>query len=99
MIAPENQIHWGRQDYEKIEWHKNFSGADAFCDENGFVHPEFPKGRFENLFSEVDGKTLVTMISTHDSFEDIEELIKMGFKEGMQTNCSQLDNLLKTLQK
>ena len=97
MITPENQKHWGRQNYEKIMLHKNFSGTDAFCDENGIVNPEFPAGKFENLFSEVEGKTLVTIISTHNSFEDVEETIEMGYTEGMRVNCQQLDELLLTL--
>jgi len=97
MIIPENQKHWGRQDFEKIVWHKSFSGTDVFCDENGISDPELPTGRFENMFSEVDGKTVVTIISTHNSLEDIEEIIEMGYKEGMMVNCQQLDELLLTL--
>lgn len=106
MIVPEegsneaNQIHWGRQDFEKVVLHKNFSGTDVFCDENGYADPELPKGRFENVFSqEIDGKTLVTIISTHNSFEDIEMLIEMGFKEGFTMSLENLDNLLLTLKK
>jgi uncharacterized protein YndB with AHSA1/START domain len=91
-----DQKHWGKQDYEKIVSHKNFSGTDGFCDEHGNSNPELPKGRFENVFSEeVDGKTLVTMISTHSSFEDVEAVIAMGFKEGITVCFNQLDELLK----
>ncbi|WP_367914440.1 SRPBCC domain-containing protein [Leadbetterella sp. DM7] len=97
MIIPENQKHWGRQDFEKIALHEYFSGTDVFCDENGFVNPELPKGRFENVFSEAGGKTLVTIISTHNSFEDIEEMIKMGFKEGFTMALENLDEVLLTL--
>lgn len=90
------QLQWGRQDYEKIEKHKIFSGKDAFCDENGQANPEFPKGRFENVFTEVAGeKTLVTMTSAHDSLEDIETIITMGFQEGITVCFTQLDELLK----
>lgn len=89
------QIHWGKWDYEKIELHKNFSGTDIFCDENGNANPELPKGKVENIFTEADGKTLVTMISTHNSFEDIQAVIEMGFKEGITVCFNQLDELLK----
>lgn len=88
------QTHWGKQEYEKIVLHKNYSGTDVFCDENGNTNPELPKGRFENVFSEeANGKTLVTMISTHNSFEDIEAVIAMGFKEGITVCFNQLDEL------
>lgn len=94
--AETEQIHWGKQLYEKIISHKIFSGTDIFCDENGNANPEFPTGRFENVFSEqANGRTLVTMISTHNSFEDIEAVIAMGFKEGIIVSFNQLDELLK----
>lgn len=93
------QIHWARQDFEKIVLHKNFSGTDVFCDENGITNPAFPAGRFENVFTEVGEKTLVTMISTHNSFEDLQEVIEMGYQEGMTVNLKQLDELLITLKK
>ncbi len=99
MIVPDNQKHWARQNFEKIVLHKNFSGTDVFCDENGITNPEFPAGKFENLFSEADGKTTVTVISTHNSFEDLQEIIEMGYKEGMEVNLKQLEELLLTLKK
>lgn len=97
--SEENQKHWARQDFEKIVLHKNFSGTDVFCDENGGTNSEFPQGRFENVFRETDGKTLVTIISTHNSFEDMQEVIEMGYEEGMTVNLKQLDDLLSTLKK
>ncbi|GAA0556944.1 SRPBCC family protein [Chitinophaga japonensis] len=106
MIVPEegsseaNQVHWGRQDFEKIVLHKSFSGTDVFCDENGYASPELPKGRFENVFSqETDGKTLVVITSTHNSLEELEMVMEMGFKEGFTVSLENLDNLLSTLKK
>lgn len=63
-------------------------------DENGIANPEFPTGRFENVFSEADGKTIVTVISTHNSFEEIEAVIEMGFKEGLASSFQNLDKYL-----
>lgn len=90
-----DQLNWGKQSYEKIVLHKSFSGTDVFCDENGTANPDFPAGNFENLFNEADGKTIVTMISKHNSFEDIQTVIEMGFKEGITVCFNQLDELLK----
>ncbi len=97
MIIPENQKHWAKQNFEKIVLHKNFSGTDVFCNENGIVNPELPTGRFENVFTEMSEKTLVTIISTHNSLEDLQEVIEMGYQEGMEVNLKQLDELLSTL--
>jgi len=90
------QVHWGKQEFDTIVTHKKFSGKDVFCDENGKANPEFPIGSFENVFSEEsNGRTLVTMISIHNCFEDIEAVIAMGFKEGITVSFNQLDDLFK----
>lgn len=94
--AETEQVHWGKQEFEKIVLHKTFSGTDEFCDENGHTNPELPKGKFENVFAEAsNGKTMVTMISKHNSFEDVEAVIAMGFKEGITVCFNQLDEFLK----
>lgn len=97
MVSPEDIKHWGRENYEKIVLHEIFSGTDAFCDENGITNPESPQGRFENAFSEADGKTLVTITSTHNSLEDLEKVIEMGYKEGITVCLQQLDDVLSSL--
>jgi hypothetical protein len=62
----------------------------CFCDKNGIANPESPTGKFENVFGEADGKTLVTVISTHNSFEEIEMVIEMGFKGGFASSFENL---------
>ena len=50
---------------------------------------------WRNEFSdEPDGKTIVTMISNHDSLDEIEQIIAMGFKEGIKVCLDQLEILL-----
>jgi|LauGreDrversion4_2_1035121.scaffolds.fasta_scaffold139304_2 uncharacterized protein YndB with AHSA1/START domain len=103
MIVPmavtgseKEQMHWGKQGYDKIVPYESFSGTDVFCDENGIKNPKLPEARFENLFYKIsDEKTRVTLISTHRSFEDMEAVIAMGYKEGIAVCFNQLDDLLK----
>lgn len=96
MVSPENQRHWGRQDYQNIVLQNSFSGTDAFCDEQGNVDAELPKTSFENVFSEANGKTLVTITSKYDSLEMLEKVISMGFKEGFTMALENLDQYLET---
>ena len=96
MVGPENEKHWGRQDYLKIVLHNSFSGTDAFCDDNGNVNEELPKTLFENVFSENDGKALVTITSTYASLEMLEQIIEMGFQEGFSLALENLDQYLET---
>lgn len=94
--AEEDQTHWGKQLFKKIVDKKMFSGIDQFCDEYGNTSPDAPFGRFENIFSEENnGRTLVTMISTHNNLEDLEAVIEMGFQEGITVSLNQLDHFLK----
>lgn len=94
MVSPENEKHWGRQDYLKIDTFESFSGTDSFCDEKGTLNPELPKTLFENSFSEKDGKTLVKVISKYENLEMLEKVIQMGFKEGFTMALENLDQYL-----
>ncbi len=94
MVGPENQQHWGRQDYEKVVLQKCFSGTDSFCDDNGTINAALPKTLFENVFSEANGKTIVTITSKYASLEMLEKIIEMGFKEGFTMALENLDQYL-----
>lgn len=96
MVSPENQRHWGRQDYQKIVFQKSFVGTDSFCDDNGNVNADLPKTLFENVFSETNGKTLVTITSKYASIEMLEKIIEMGFKEGFTMALENLDQYIET---
>jgi uncharacterized protein YndB with AHSA1/START domain len=84
---------WGKQVFEKIEVYQSFSGIDSFCEEDGSTNPNLPSGQFEIQFEEVKGITRVTMTSKHKSFEDLQAVLDMGFKEGIEICFHQLDIL------
>ncbi len=94
MVSPDNQRHWGRQEYQRIILQKSFSGTDAFCDDSGIVNEQLPKTLFENVFSEANGKTLVSITSKYASLEMLEKIIEMGFKEGFEMALENLDQYL-----
>lgn len=97
MVSPEGEKHWSKANYISIEPEKSFSQKDGFCDENGIMNSAFPQNLVENRFSEKEGKARVDMLLTFDTLADLETTIAMGFKEGMTTDFSQLDELLITL--
>lgn len=99
MVSPENEKHWNKVNYISIENKKTITAKDGFCDENGNINPDFPKNLWENQFSPKEEQTLVNIILTFDTLEDLETIIKMGFKEGFTMGLKQLDELLKTLKK
>jgi len=99
MIGPENETHWARFDYEKIDTRKGYTGQDAFCDEAGNINTGFSRMHWENLFSGSAERTTVKVTITMDTPETLEKIIAMGFREGFTMGLNQLDELLSTLKK
>lgn len=98
MLSPENQKHWCKNDYFKIELKKNYTGLDAFCDENGITDENMPRTKWTNTFKqEGDNKTRVSIVATYDNLADLEKVIAMGFQEGFTAGLNQLDELLEKL--
>ncbi len=90
----QQECHWCKNDYHKIEYQKMFAGLDAFCDENGTVNTELPRTLWTNEFNEQDEKTLVTITARYDSLADLEKIIEMGFKEGFTMAMENLDQYI-----
>lgn len=91
MISPENEIHWCKNDYQKIDNKKSYTGLDAFCDENGITNTSMPRTQWTNTFSEVGEKTLVNIVAKYESLEALEKIISLGFKEGFTMAMQNLD--------
>lgn len=98
MVGPENETHWARFDYERIDVERGYSGEDAFCDEAGNINTDFDRMHWDNVFSEAEGRTRVDITVTVGSWDTLEKIIQMGFKEGFTMGLDQLDALLKELQ-
>lgn len=97
MISPENEMHWCKNDYLKIEFKSSFTGLDAFCDEYGVINNNMPRTEWTNVFTQELDTTLVNISAKYNSLADLEMVIKMGFKEGFTMAISNLDELLNKL--
>ena len=73
---------------------KQFSGLDAFCDENGTVNTDMPRTLWTNTFTENAGTTTVNIIAKYESLADLEKIIEMGFKEGFTMALENLDQYI-----
>jgi len=94
MISPENEKHWCKNDYQKIEHQKYFSGLDAFCNENGAVNTDMPRTLWSNNFTENGEKTTVNIVAKYESLSDLEKIIELGFKEGFTMALENLDQYI-----
>lgn len=99
MVGPEGDKQYCKASYLSIEKERSFTAKDGFTDENGIINPDFPQNSWENTFSPKEDKTLVNIVLTFDTLEDLEKIIEMGFKEGFTQGLDQLEELLATLQR
>jgi uncharacterized protein YndB with AHSA1/START domain len=74
MVGPEEEKHWARFDYDKIDPVKSYTGRDAFCDEQGNINKDFGRVEWTNNFSEEDGKTNVHVTLSFERLEDIDRI-------------------------
>ncbi|MNK34402.1 hypothetical protein D3C87_529080 [compost metagenome] len=94
MVSPENEKHWSREDYEAIDELKSYSFLDSFCDEDGKATNELPRSFWTNTFTKDGDRTLINIVIKHDSPEDLQKILDMGFKDGFTAGLENLDALL-----
>lgn len=94
MLSPAGEKHWCLLDYEKISPLKSFTGIDAFCDENAVMNNSKPRVRWSSDFKATDDDTLVTVQLQFETFEDLEAIVSMGFKEGFAAGLENLDQYI-----
>ena len=96
MVGPEGEEHWARVDYKTINPKSGFVCDDAFCDSDGRVNEQMPKMTWDNRFGENNNTTTVDITISFKKLSDLEEIIKMGFKEGFTSGLENLDHYLRT---
>ena len=95
MVSREGAEKWSVQKYTSITPKTNFKLLNAFADKN--ENPELPGSDWDLSFDEQGSKTTVTISIYNESLERMENLIAMGFKEGITMTLGQLQDLLRGL--
>lgn len=95
MLGPEGEKHWCLFDYETIVPGKSYSGMDAFCDENGQPSETIKtRTKWNNTFEDKGEQTIVHCVLQFNTFEELETIISMGFKEGFTAGLENLDDYI-----
>ncbi len=94
MVGPEGEEHWGYADYNGIVVDKQFSGTDSFCDQDGVINASLPAATFKVEFDAIADRTMVTMVTTYASENEVKQIIEMGMKEGLSMAFENLDTVL-----
>lgn len=96
MVGPENERHYSRADYRKIEAGKSYEGLDAFTDEKGNINKDMPRTTWKVDFKKSGTGTAVTITITSETKEALEKMLEMGFEEGFRSGLGNLDEYLDT---
>jgi uncharacterized protein YndB with AHSA1/START domain len=99
MIGPQGEEHWSRADYKNVQPQKKFTGVDGFTDKEGTINEDMPQSKWEVIFTDKEEITLVEFHITFPDLAQLEETIKMGFKEGLLSAMENLDDLLPAMKK
>lgn len=94
MKGPEGDVHWCQAHYGNIHTEKSLTWLDAFCDEDGNLNTQFPRSNWSVQFEQEGDRTLVKVNISHQSLQDLEMIIQMGFKEGFTMALGNLEEIL-----
>jgi uncharacterized protein YndB with AHSA1/START domain len=95
MVGPENQKHWGRMNYLKIDLFKKIEIEDGFCDENGNLNMNLPVSKGQITFSKTKNGSKVDFKMIYPTEADLQTIIEMGFEEGISICMDQLEKSVK----
>jgi len=97
MLGPEGQEHWSIQEYTSISPKTNFKLMSAFTDKDENINEEMPGSEWDLNFTDAEGITTVRISIREKNLASLEQIIKMGFKEGFTMILNYLETLLKDL--
>ncbi len=99
MCSPKGEEHWSIQDFTTIAPKNNFKCISAFTDKDENINDDMPSSEWNLDFSATEGITTVSISIKQKTLAGLEQLIKMGFKEGFTMTLNYLDQLLTNLKK
>ncbi len=97
MKSPEGEKHFCKAYYSNIQPKDGFAYHDSFCDEQGIDNPAMPAMDWDLSFTGKGLTTVVNILIKFETEEALENIIKMGFKEGFTMGLGNLDELLDKL--
>ncbi len=95
MTSPEGEKSFGYWEVETVDEPHSFTFEDGFALDEGFTkNPDLPVGRNVFSFTEHDGGTRATFVSTYATAEALQKVLEMGVVEGASSAINQIDDLV-----
>jgi uncharacterized protein YndB with AHSA1/START domain len=94
MRSPEGEEFHGFWEWNEVVEHKFFEVTDGFAHQDGTPNTDLPANRIVFTFDPTPEGTKLTITSTFDSAEDLEQVVAMGMIEGTRSAMSQIEQVL-----
>lgn len=95
MTSPEGEKFYGYWEVTSVDEPNGFSYDDGFALDDSFApNPDLPVSRNDATFTEDDGATQATFISTYETAEALQQVLDMGVIEGATLAINQIDGLI-----
>ncbi|MEE2033463.1 SRPBCC family protein [Rhodococcus chondri] len=94
MTGPDGEKYAGYWQITAVDEPSSFSFADGFADPDFNPNPELPVSENVYTFTERDGGTRATYVSTFESAEALQQVLDMGVVEGASSAINQIDDLI-----
>lgn len=94
MSSPEWGDSWGLATYSEVSPPDRIVYEDAFSNAEETVNPDLPVSVISIDFTEVGGRTTLTIVTEYSTEEDLRKVVEMGVVEGMSSQFERLDELL-----
>jgi uncharacterized protein YndB with AHSA1/START domain len=94
MTGPEGEKAGGWWRFTAIEAPGRLEFDDGFADENGAPVESMGTAHAAVTLEDTGGRTRMTIVSTFESEEQMEQMVQMGMEEGMREAVGQIDAIL-----
>ena len=94
MTGPTGDKHAGYWDVTTVDEPHGFSFDDGFADLQFTPNPDLPVSKNVFTFTDHDGGTRATYVSTYASAEALQQVLDMGVTEGATSAINQIDALI-----
>jgi uncharacterized protein YndB with AHSA1/START domain len=94
MSGPEGEKARGWWQITAIDAPTRFEFDDGFADATGAPETTIDPTHTVVSLERVDGRTLMTLVTTFTSAEQLEQMIELGVEEGLRLSVGQIDGIL-----
>lgn len=94
MTGPEGEVSRGWWKVVSVDAPNGFEFEDGFSDDTGEPTGDMAPIRGVLTLAETEGTTRMTLVTTFDSVEHLDQLVAMGMQEGLTLAVGQIDDVL-----